>query len=86
MAKRVLKFYADWCQPCKMLSRVIEDVKDQIEIPVEDVNIDDNIFMAQHHNVRGVPTLVLVDDDDKEVSRKVGYMSEADFLKFVKGE
>ena len=86
MAKRVLKFYADWCQPCKMLSRVIEDVKDQIEIPIEDVNIDENLFMAQHLNVRGVPTLVIVDDEDKEISRKSGYMNEQDFLKFVKGE
>jgi thioredoxin 1 len=86
MAKRVLKFYADWCQPCKMLARVVEDAKDKIDIPVEDVNIDENLFMTQQMGVRGVPTLVIVDDDDKEISRKIGYMSEAEFISFVKGE
>lgn len=78
---KVLKFYADWCGPCKMLTRVLENVK--INTPIEEVNIDDNTEMAAKFGIRGVPTCVLVDDTGKEVSRRVGMLNEAQFREFV---
>ena len=59
---KVLKFYADWCGPCKALTRVIEIAGEKVTIPVENVNIDENIFLAQEFKVRSVPTMILVDD------------------------
>jgi thioredoxin 1 len=82
---KVLKFYADWCGPCKALSQVIKNAGDKITVTIEDVNIDDNIFMAQDFQVRGVPVLVMVDDSEKEIKRKVGMMNEAQLLEFLKG-
>ena len=78
---KVLKFYADWCGPCKMLTKVLEGV--QINTPIEEVNIDDNNEMAAKFGIRGVPTCVLVDDTGKEVSRRVGMVNEAQFREFV---
>ena len=81
---KVLKFYADWCQPCKMLSRVIEDAKEKITIPIEEVDIQNNVFMAQNFQVRGVPTMVLVDDQENEIKRQSGYMNEQQLLDWLK--
>ena len=81
---KLLKFYAEWCQPCKMLSRVMEDV--ELGVEVQEVDIDKDMDTARSYNVRGVPMLVMVDDAGVAVRTKSGYMNEADLLKFVKGE
>lgn len=83
---KILKFYADWCGPCKGLTMIINGVKDKITIPVEEVNVDENVFMATNFNIRSLPTLVLVDDTETEIRRSVGMLNEEKFLDFVKGE
>lgn len=81
---KVFKFYAEWCGPCKGLSMVVNGAKDKISIPIEDVNIDENIMLAQQFGVRSVPTMVLVDAQENEIKRKVGTMNEEQLLEFVK--
>jgi thioredoxin 1 len=83
---KILKFYADWCGPCKGLTMIMNGVKDKITIPVEEVNVDENVFMATNFNIRSLPTLVLVDDTETEIRRSVGMLNEEKFLNFVKGE
>jgi len=82
---KVLKFYAEWCDPCKRQSLVIAKAKDKIDITIESVNIDDNIFMAQDFKVRSVPTLVIVDDTGTEIKRHLGVLQEEELLQFLKG-
>ena len=81
---KLLKFYAEWCQPCKMLSQVIKNAGDKITVPVEDVDIDNNLMMSVDFKVRSVPTLVLIDDSGKEIKREVGMMNEQKLLDFLK--
>ena len=82
---KVLKFYADWCGPCKAMSQIIKNAEDKITIPIEDINIDENLFMAQDFKVRSVPTMVLVDDNQNEIKRQVGALNEQQLLEFLKG-
>ena len=81
---KVLKFYAEWCQPCKMLSQIIKNAGEKITVPVEDVDIDNNIMMSVEYQVRSVPTMVLLDDNGKEIKRQVGMMNEQKLLEFLK--
>jgi thioredoxin 1 len=83
---KVFKFYAEWCGPCKGLSMVIKGMGDNLPMQVVDVNIDENIALAQEFKVRSVPTMIVVDDNENEIRRKVGTMDEANLLKFLKGE
>lgn len=82
---KALKFYAEWCQPCKMLSRIVEDAADQITTPIENVDIDKDMETAIKYGVRGVPTMVLVDENGTELKRKVGMMQEQEVIAFLKG-
>ncbi len=80
---KLLKFHATWCQPCKMLSKVMEGV--DLGVEVENVDIDENMELAKKYSVRGVPMLALVEDDGTVIRTRSGMMMEADLVKFVKG-
>jgi len=82
---KVLKFYADWCGPCKGLTMIINSAKDKIDIPIEEYDIDNEMMMAQEYKVRSVPTMVLVDDTGREIRRQVGMVTEEKLLEFLKG-
>lgn len=76
----LLDFYATWCNPCKMLSKVIEGMES--DVPVYKVNIEENIELAKKFNVRGVPSLALIKDDEP-VATKSGFMNEAELTAFI---
>lgn len=81
---KVLKFSASWCGPCKMLGKTIESVKDQTDMLIEEVDIDQQTELAKQYQIRGVPTLVLLDNTGNEVKRKSGAMTGPQFLEFIK--
>lgn len=67
--KELLKFKAVWCGPCKSLSNIMEGT--DFGVPVREIDIDDDMEAASKYMIRGVPTLVLV-EDGKEVKRMTG--------------
>lgn len=59
--KKLLKFKAVWCGPCKTLSNIMDGVDLGVEVVEIDVDVDTE--SAVKYNIRGVPTLILVDGD-----------------------
>lgn len=81
---KVLKFYANWCMPCKVLSDAIK--KDPLEgVEFVDVNIDDeaNGDLIRKFAVRGIPLLVKVDEAGEEISRSAGILNTQQLRDFV---
>jgi thioredoxin 1 len=81
---KAIKFYAEWCGPCKGLSMVIAGAADKITVPIENIDIDQNIMESVTYGVRSVPTMVLLDENGTELKRKVGAMNEEQLLEFLK--
>ena len=75
MDKRVLRFTASWCQPCKMLAKNLESIN--TEIPIEVYDIDERTDVAMDFGIRGVPTLVMM-DGNTEIKRMVGMQALKD--------
>ena len=67
--KKILRFTASWCQPCKALAKNLEIA--EIGLPIEVVDIDVQDALAVEYGIRGVPTLVML-DENIEVKRLVG--------------
>jgi len=64
---RLLKFEASWCGPCKMLSKTMEDI--EFPFPVEVIDVDQNTAAAVEYGIRGVPHLILLDENNNIVKR-----------------
>lgn len=79
----LLDFYADWCGPCKTMSRVIDEIaEERTDIKVCKINIDDEPELAIEFEVMSIPTLVVV-KGGKAVNTSVGVKPKAKILEML---
>lgn len=57
----LVDFYAEWCQPCKIQSPVLQELarEENGRIRVIKIDVDKNPLIAQRYQIQGVPTLIL---------------------------
>src|SRR5574338_1215661 len=57
----LVDFFATWCGPCKMMSPVLEELKQRVgnSASIIKVDVDKNPQAAASYQVSGVPTLIL---------------------------
>jgi thioredoxin 1 len=80
----LVDFYADWCAPCRMLGPVLEQIaKENTDIKVVKVNVDENQGLAQDFGVRGIPALMVM-KDGKTVANRAGFMPKDALVDWVK--
>ena len=71
--KRILRFTASWCQPCKNLAKQLEEIN--VSLPIEVIDIDVDTELAMDYGIRSVPTLVIL-DGNVEVKRMTGLVTK----------
>lgn len=68
----LLDFWASWCGPCKMISPIIDEIaKENTEIKVGKINIDEQPELASKFGVMSIPTLAVM-KEGKLVKSMVG--------------
>lgn len=72
MSIQVLKFYADWCGPCRVLSQRLEGSE------ITEINIEENHESAIKYKIRNIPALVFL-KDNVEVHRSVGLITKHEY-------
>lgn len=81
--KTLLKFSAStYCKPCKELDKIIL-ATDLGDIDYHEVDVDEDPSLVKYWNVRGVPTLLLLDENKDELKRHTGLLSSIALQNFV---
>ena len=81
----VIDFYADWCQPCKMIAPILEDLADEYEDEVDIYKVDtgQEQELAAAFGIRSIPTLLFILKDVKPQMAK-GALPKKEFQRVFK--
>ena len=81
--KKILYFTASWCAPCKALSPIMDSLQGQINF--DKIDVDSNTDLSTQYGVRGVPSLILLDETGEVKGRLTRVQSKEQILNFYNG-
>jgi thioredoxin 1 len=84
---KLIKFYADWCAPCRALTPTIEKiVQNNSTIQYETINVDEDDETCKQYDVRGIPAVVILDGNGNVVDKIFGNKPEEVYLEALKND
>jgi thioredoxin 1 len=80
----LVDFWAPWCNPCKMLSPVIEELADEYEgrVKICKVNTDENMSLSAKFQIVSIPCLILFKNGET-LYKTIGFKSKDDIKKII---
>lgn len=78
---RLLLFSRDTCGSCKKWMPIIQEISDELNLPLE---ISDDKEEMNERSIKGLPTTILMDDNDNEVYSILGNVSKDKCLESIK--
>lgn len=83
----LVDFYADWCNPCKMMAPVVEALAEKMEgkLKVGKCNINENMPLAQKYRVANIPTFKIF-KNGQQTATFMGLMAAEEFFEQVEKE
>ena len=75
----VVDFWAEWCGPCKMIAPIVEELAGEYDGKVKftKMDVDYNPQTPMQFGIRGIPTLLIFNGDDKPVDQIVGALPKS---------
>jgi thioredoxin 1 len=84
--KTIFYFTADWCNPCKKVKPIVEELnREQTEAHFQIIDADIEIELVKRFEVRSVPTFILI-ENGIEINRIVGAQTKESLVGFIHGE
>jgi len=82
--KTVFYFTADWCQPCKKVKPIIEDMKKE-GFEFQMIDADYEQLLVKRFEIKSIPTFILM-EDGKEINRITGAKTKQELEEFIANE
>ena len=82
----VLDFNATWCNPCRMLAPVLEQVSEELagKALFCGIDVDQNPALAAQFGIQSIPALVVL-KNGQPVARQVGFMPNPALRQWLDG-
>lgn len=83
----VIDFYADWCQPCKMVAPILEELSDEFEgkINIYKVNTEVEQELSSVFGIRSIPSILFIPKGGQPMMQP-GALPKDVFIKVIKEE
>lgn len=79
----LVEFWADWCNPCKMLSPVIEELAEELDdVKICSLNIDEEPEVTFQYHISSVPTVILF-RNGAAVKKTVGVVPKETLIRLI---
>ncbi|OQX98500.1 MAG: thioredoxin [Bacteroidetes bacterium 4572_128] len=80
----LIDFYADWCQPCKMVAPILEELQDEYngKLNIYKVNTEAEKELSAMFGVQSIPTLLFVPKEGKPQMAQ-GALPKETFIKAI---
>mgnify|MGYP006377327781 FL=1 len=79
----LLDFYASWCRPCQMVSRVLDEIaKERNDFLIAKINVEEEKDLAEQFGVMSIPTLMVL-KDEKIINKSVGMKPKAKIIEMI---
>ena len=83
---KCLKFYADWCGPCRVMTPIFEKVSqnpkfNNVKFEELDIDSNDNTTLVANLKIRNIPTIILM-MENQVIARQVGTIDEEGLTKW----
>tara|TARA_B000000437_G_scaffold215381_1_gene190127 strand:- start:9 stop:338 length:330 start_codon:yes stop_codon:yes gene_type:complete len=74
----LVDFWADWCQPCKMIAPVVEQIAEEYDgkVKIGKLDVDSNQQTSQAMGIRGIPALIIF-NNGKPVDQIIGVVPKS---------
>lgn len=82
---KLIVFSASWCGPCKRLAPAVAELIEKYPDNVVKYDVDVEVELRDDFEITAVPTLILVDNDGQEISRKLGILDKDSLESFLLG-
>jgi len=78
----VLYFTADWCNPCKKVRPIVEEMNKDSITKFQMIDVDLEMELTKKFEIRSVPTFILT-KDGKEIKRTTGAQTREQLESFI---
>jgi thioredoxin-like negative regulator of GroEL len=82
--KHILYFTAEWCNPCKRVRPIAEELDRDGIIKFQYIDADDNGDLCKKFEIKAIPTFILIEDGN-EIRRTNGAKTKEQLEEFIHG-
>jgi thioredoxin 1 len=82
--KHILYFTAEWCNPCKRVRPIVEELDRDNVIKVQFIDSDNNVDLCKRFDIKAIPTFILIEDGN-ELRRINGAKTKDQLESFIHG-